>query len=101
MIVANSWCRIVNGKKMKGSGLETGDEVYVMGEKLAPATRSDPYLRRVYVLVCPVRGDNLILPTPSNDVKSVLIDPRNLETVSEERKQQLETQLKLDYGEDI
>jgi hypothetical protein len=92
------YARVVSAKKMKGSGLERGDVVLVTGLKPSPVVRSDPYLQRIYVLVVKVVEGEHQLPNEDNDYKVYLVDPRNLEKVNEEEKDELTSQLHKQYG---
>lgn len=87
---------------MKGSGLNVGQEVYVISTRQLPEKKNDPYLTRTYVIVVLFEGNKLLLPDSiygddSNGYRSYLVDPRNLEKVSETRKEELEEVIKKQY----
>ena len=88
------YATVVSDKKMKGSGLYRGDMVMVTGIKQAPEKRSDPYLTRTYVMVIKVVGDEHQLPNEKNDYQIYLVDPRNLEKVSEDEANRLRNTLR-------
>ena len=81
-------CVVVSKKKLKGSGLEVGDEVMVIGTTSVQDNAKDPYLKRTYTTVIRVspEGHHFM---PSNDEgnhdKAVMIDPRRLEKLGPER----------------
>ena len=63
-------CEVSSNKGLKGSGLSAGDIVMVIGTRVLPEKRSDPYLQRTYVIVCKFEGKELLLPSDKNeDVK--------------------------------
>ncbi len=80
------YCIVVSDKKMKGSGLVRDDEVMVIGTRDAPVSKADPYLSRTYVVVVKLGDDGEhCLPDSSNDYKAVLVDPRNLQLMGNNR----------------
>ena len=83
-------CRIVSRKGTKASGLKVGETVLVSSTKPMPAKRSDPYLQRIYVVVLLMeKGGKVLIPKDDNEHKAYLMDPRNLEKVSEEDSKKL------------
>lgn len=99
---SGDFATVLNNKKMKGSGLQRGDEVYVVNTRPAPEKRSDPYLQRIYVGVLKVEDDLPLIPNSEvgekdNGHRIITVDPRNLEIVSEERSEKLNEALKKKY----
>lgn len=92
------YCRVVSDKKLKDSGLIRGDRVLITSIKPVPAKKSDPYLQRLIVVVLKVEDDKVLVPKDGNEYKAYLVDPRNLEKVSDEERAKLEESLKLLYG---
>lgn len=103
MVKVGDFCTVVSNKRLKDSGLKTGDEVYVITQRALPVKRSDPYLQRVYSVVVKVSEEgSIMLPNSEgedNGNRSIIVDPRNLEKVSEERGQQLEQKLEEDFSD--
>ena len=99
MINSGDYVYIVNDKKLKGSGLDRGDVVYVTGTKVAPVSAKDPYLQRVYIHCIFVKhnGEHLV-PKEDNDHVLYLIDPRNVEPLDEEGTEFYRQKLKEQYG---
>ena len=105
MIKANTYCQAVSRKGLKGSTIGVGDYVYVTDLKVAPISRADPYLQRVFVLAFKVdkeTGHHMIPDTKtsedSNQYKVYLIDPRSLEPLSEEETERMQEAIRRDYG---
>lgn len=85
MIKPMDYCLVVNDKTMKGSGLFRGDAVLVTGLKVAPVSKKDPYLQRIYAHVIKVAQDgHHFVPSEDNDNMIYLVDPRNLEKLPED-----------------
>ena len=79
------FCTVVNRRKMKGSGLDLGTTVLVVSTKPLPEKKSDPYLQRIYVVVVRVTKDgDVLIPKEDNEYRSYIVDPRNLEKLSDE-----------------
>lgn len=93
------FCRVVGRKKLKGSGVELGETVYVVSLKPAPEKKSDPYLQRIYVLVLKVTPEGEVLvPKDNNDFKAILMDPRNLEVLEDKDVQHIKEKLAERYA---
>lgn len=84
-----SFATIINDKKMKGSGLKRGEEVFIMSTKDVAYTKTDPYLKRTLMIVAKLIGNTVMVPSPNNDYHAFVVDPRNLEPVSDERNKEL------------
>lgn len=80
---------IVVSKKNDDTGLERGDTVLVMGDRMVPASSSDPYLHRQLVVVAKVVDDVPQIPGEDNEYQGYLFDPRKLEKVSEAEQNRL------------
>lgn len=91
------YATIVSDKKLKGSGLERGQEVLVTGVKPVPASKKDPYLQRILAHVIKIVDGEHQIPSEKNDYLAYLLDPRSLEKVSDERKSELEEALRKQY----
>ncbi|MCA9380669.1 hypothetical protein KC678_00195 [Candidatus Dojkabacteria bacterium] len=92
------YCWVVSDKKMKGSGLKKGDLVLVTGTKVAPISKIDPYLQRIFVITVLVKDGEIRLPKSDNHYRAYLVDPRNLEKVDEDTQKWAEENLKKQYG---
>lgn len=97
MIEPMDYATVVSDKKLKNSGLRRGDVVLVMGTKLVPATKKDPYLQRTLVTVLKVMYGLPLFPKDDNDHMAYLIDPRSLEKVSDEEAEQFREKLTQQY----
>ena len=92
------FCRVIGRKKLKGSGLELGETVCVVSLKPAPEKKSDPYLQRLYAVVLKVTSEgDVLIPKEDNDFKAVLMDPRNLEKLSDEEVKPIQEKLAEKY----
>lgn len=97
---------IATNKGMKGSGLMAGDIILVIGDKVLPVKRSDPYLQRVYVLCVKVTKEGFHeIPNNSvgegdNGYRTYLIDPRNITKLVEDDQEALRKKLELQYSTD-
>lgn len=98
MIKAFDFGRIVSSKKVKDSGLGMGDVVMVMGTRVVPASRKDPYLNRTLVVVAKVIEGLIQIPKEDNEYKAYLIDPRSLEKVEGEEFDRLDEDRKEQFG---
>ncbi len=89
MIETMDYATIISAKRMKGSGLSAGQEVMVVGTRMLPQKRSDPYLLRLYVIVVLLDDATKfpLIPNGVNEHKSWLVDPRNLEKFPLEKQQ--------------
>lgn len=92
------YARIVSDKKLKGSGLTKGDLIMVMANKVVPVKKSDPYLQRIVSIVARVVDGKVLIPSSKSDNKAYVIDPRNLEKVSEDEEKELKQLLEEQYG---
>lgn len=90
-------CRVSSRKGLKGSTLSIGDIVQVIGTRVLPEKRSDPYLQRIYVLVIKFSEDKFLVPNDNNEHKAVLVDPRKLEKVDGETQEYYEEVIKKQY----
>ena len=97
-IESMDYCTIISDKKMKGSGLVQGDIVLITSHKDVAVSGKDPYLTRRYVLALRVVDGVHQIPKDGNDYMSYLIDPRNIERVSEDKREELENALELQYS---
>lgn len=95
---------ITSRKGVKGSGLDLGQIVLVVGTKVLPAKKSDPYLQRVYVVAILVtsEGEHCI-PNPQegdedNGYRSYLLDPRHLTKLDDDASEELREKLNEQYG---
>ena len=78
---------IISAKKLKKSGLSLGEEVFVVGSKVLPEKKNDPYLMRYYVIVVKLDEDNIpLIPTETDENYAWLVDPRNLEAFNSEKQ---------------
>ena len=91
------YATVVSAKKLKGSGLSSGDVVMVVGAKQVPASLKDPYLTRIVVTVVKLINDLPIMPKEDNDHLAYLVDPRSLEKVVGDEEERLRTTLKTHY----
>lgn len=92
------FCRVVSAKKLKGSGLNMGDVVMVLGTKQVPASSKDPYLTRTLVIVAIVTKDELLIPKETNSYVTYLVDPRSLEKLNEDDMKLYEAIIQKTYG---
>lgn len=102
-----NYATVASNKGLKKSGLNNGDCVMVIGEKVLPVRRSDPYLQRVYVLCIRVTKEGFH-EVPNNDMgdgdngfRSWLVDPRNLTLLNDESQEALKKKLEEQYGKHI
>lgn len=80
---------IISSKKMKNSGLSKGQDVFVIGSKMLPEKKSDPYLMRYYVIVAALNKEGLPIIPEENDNNFVwLVDPRNLEPFPKDKQEE-------------
>lgn len=98
LLQANDFCTVSSNRKLKGSGLQTGDIVMVATHKVAPVSAKDPYLQRVYVVVLLFKEDKLLVPNETNEYKAFLVDPRNLTKLSADQQKEFYEKLKIQYG---
>lgn len=91
------FARVVSDKKLKGSGLSRGDEVFIMSTKDVAFKRNDPYLLRRLMIVATIVGGKVIIPSDKNEAMAVVVDPRSLEYVGKERNEELLRLLKEQY----
>lgn len=80
---------VVLSKKSDDTGLERGDTVMVLGDRMVPASSSDPYLFRKLVVLAKVVDDIPQVPGEDNEYKAMLFDPRKLEKVSDAEQERL------------
>lgn len=88
------FCVTSSRKGLRGSGLEVGQEVVVVGTRPLPVKRNDPYLQRVYSVVMVVTDEGIAVPNngegeEDNGNRSYLVDPRCLTKLVEERQLEL------------
>lgn len=88
----------VVSNKLREFGIKSGDEVMVLSYKTAPASADDPYLERKYALVVRVEGGEVMLPSDNNDYRAYLVDPRNFESLSDERVKTLNSDLRRQFA---
>lgn len=98
MIKPMDYARVVSAKKLKGSGLQLGALVMVLGTKLVPGSSKDPYLHRALVTVARVENDLPVIPKDGDDEQVWLVDPRSLEKVSEKEGSYLASVLEDKFG---
>ena len=91
------FCVASSRKGLRESGINLGDVVLVTGTKIAPEKRSDPYLQRVYVLVMKMVDNVLQVPKDDNDYKVVLVDPRHLTKLNDEKQEAYREMIKEQY----
>lgn len=89
---------VVSAKKLKGSGLTSGDKVMVMGTKQVPASAKDPYITRTLLTVVKLVNDLPAIPKQENDYVAYLVDPRSLEKVSSNEHKRLSEILTSEYS---
>jgi hypothetical protein len=82
------FARVINDKKLKGTGLSRGDTVMVMGTKPVLAKKGDPYLFRTLMVVAKYLEGIVQVPGEGNDHKGYLVDPRSLEKVSDNEQEE-------------
>lgn len=85
------FCVTSSRKGLRDSGLDLGQTVLVIGTKVLPEKRSDPYLQRVYFIVAKWNGTELEIPNTDtgeedNGYRTYLVDPRCLTKVSPEEQ---------------
>lgn len=98
MIKPMDFCRVASRKETKGSDLEVGQLVLVASLKPLPIKKSDPYLQRIYSVVLILDEDgNVLVPNEENEHSSYLIDPRNLNKISDEEQEQLTEKINAIY----
>lgn len=93
-IKSMDFCVTSSRKGLRGSGLELGQKVLVVGVKPLPEKRNDPYLQRIYSLVVLVEDDKICLPNADegvgdNGYRTYLIDPRCLTKLGEDDQVEL------------
>jgi hypothetical protein len=87
MLNSFDFAKVVSDKKLKGSGIQRGEVVFISSLKQLPEKKSDPYLTRTYVLVFKLGEDDVpLVPKEENDYQAIMVDPRNLEKVSDEEQ---------------
>lgn len=91
-------------KGLRGSGLDVGEKVLVVGTKALPEKRSDPYLQRIYVVVVRVVDGIHQIPNSGeeeedNGFRSYLVDPRCLTRLDDEEQERLRDMLSEQYEE--
>ena len=97
------YARVVTRKGIKGSGLDIGQIVMVMGMKVLPVTKSDPYLQRIYAVCLLVTEDGEhLVPNPEdkdkdNGNRSYLLDPRQLDKLPDDAQDELKVKLEEQY----
>ncbi len=96
-------CYIASAKKLKGSGLEVGQEVYVASLKALPVKKSDPYLQRVYAVVMKIEDGKLLMPNEfegekDNGYRSYIVDPRNLEPLGDDKVKEITSSIEEQYS---
>lgn len=92
MVEVKTWdcCKVLSRKSKtdrgdKESDLEVGDLVIVARMVDIPVKKGDPYLKRSWANVLKFETDgSLIIPSKDNDKVSYVVDPRNLEQLTEE-----------------
>ena len=92
-----TFARVVSDKKLKGSGLSRGDEVFIMATKDVSFKKGDPYLLRRLMVVARIEGDKVLIPDHTTDHKAIIVDPRTLETITGDRNDELLRLLKEQY----
>ncbi len=92
------FAKVVGGKKLKGSGLTNGDEVLVVATKDVAFKKNDPYLKRTLMVTARIEDGIPMLPKEGTDHKVIVVDPRSLELVSEEREKVLLENLNTKYS---
>lgn len=98
-IQVNDYVFVTSAKKLKGSGLDRGSVLMVVGTRGVPASARDPYLTRELIVAVRVDADGThYIPKNENDYKAYLIDPRNVEILPAEASVFLSEKLKEQYG---
>lgn len=87
------FCVATSRKGLRGSGLEVGDKVLVVGTRPLPEKRNDPYLQRIYLLTMKLGEDNKVqVPNSSgedNGHRVYLVDPRCLTRLGDKEQESL------------
>jgi len=91
------YAKVVGGKKLKGSGLTNGDEVLIIATKDVAFKKDDPYLKRTLMVTALLEDGLPLLPKEGTDHKAIVVDPRSLEIVSDEREGELLVLLNTKY----
>lgn len=86
-IKVNDFVTVVSDKKMKGSGLSNGDILMIAALKVVPASKKDLYLQRIYAVGMKMVDRLLQVPSDANEFQAYLIDPRNVQRLSDEDQQ--------------
>lgn len=97
-ITTMRFATVVSDKKLKGSGLSRGDEVWIMSTKDVAFTKKDPYLKRTLMIVAKVEQNVPLIPSDKNEYEAIVVDPRSLQLVSDEREAQLMEAVNAKYG---
>ena len=103
IIPTMAYCVASSKKGLKGSGLNVGDNVLVVGTKVVPIKKDDPYLQRVLFFCVRVKEDGFHeIPDPfegdeSNGFMQYLIDPRCLTMLEKEKQDELKVSLHEQY----
>lgn len=95
---AMTFATVVSDKKLKYVGMRKGDEVLIMSAKDVAFKKGDPYLKRTLFIVAKVVDGSPQIPSDRNEYKSYVVDPRSLESVSEQRSKELFELLNEEYG---
>ncbi len=90
----NDFCQINTDKYVEEFGIKRNHYIYVASLKVLPLDPADPYLQRVYVLTHKVTKDGHTKP----DEGLFLIDPRELNKVTEGRQKKFYKILQEDFS---
>lgn len=99
LIYANDFCVVASNRKLKGSGLVAGDVVMVAAHRVAPHSKKDPYLQRIYVVVMLFKDDKLQVPGENNNYTAWVVDPRNLQKLGPLDQTLYTDKLREQYGQ--
>ncbi len=102
-IQTNEFCVTSSRKGLRDSGLDLNQTVMVVGHRVFPEKRSDPYLQRIYVMVVVYEDGEIKLPNnevgdKDNGYRVYLVDPRCLTRLSEEEQLIINNTIKQKMG---
>ena len=104
IIPTMAYCVASSKKGLKGSGLAVGENVLVVGTKVVPIKKADPYLQRVLFFCIRVTEDGVHeIPDvyegeESNGFMQYLIDPRCLTMLTKEKQDSFKKALDKQYA---
>lgn len=94
MIKSMDYVTVTSRKLVKGSGLKVGQKALVIGTRVLPFKKSDPYLSRTYAYIILVDDDGTHhMPNQGveddNGERTYLVDPRSLTKLDKEEAEKL------------